>query len=91
MIGVETDDNNEVLFPIQGMANRRGIEEQISESAFSGIYPPVIPEVKVVRNIPTRPDNAVVVIRVSESLQAPHAIENSTRVYHPCRQHYTTV
>ena len=81
LIGVETDDNNEVVFPIQGMENRRGIEEQISESAFSGIYPPVIPEVKVVRNIPTRPDNAVVVIRVSESLQAPHAIENSTRVY----------
>ena len=81
LIGVDTDDNNDVVFPIQGMANRRGIEEQISESAFSGIYPPVIAEVKVVRNVPTRPDNVVVVIRVSESLQAPHAIENSTRVY----------
>ena len=53
-----------VVFPIQGMANRRGIEEQISESAFSGIYPPVIPEVKIVRNVPTRPDNVVAVVRV---------------------------
>ena len=81
LIGVETDDNNEVVFPIQGMANRRGIEEQISESAFSGIYPPVIPEVKIVSNVPTRPDNVVAVVRVSESLQAPHAIENTTKVY----------
>ena len=81
LIGVDTDDNNEVVFPIEGTENRRGIEEQISESAFSGIYPPVIPEVKIVRNVPTKPDNVVVVIRVSESLQAPHAIENSTRVY----------
>ncbi len=81
LIGVDTDDNNEVVFPIEGMPNRRGIDEQVSESAFSGIYPPVIPEVKIVRGIPNRPENIVAVVRVSESLQAPHAIENSTRVY----------
>ena len=79
-IGVETDKTkNEVIFPIQGIPQRNGIEEQIQQSALTGIYPGVIPEIKLV-DVPNS-QNVVVVVRVDESVQAPHAIEGSTKVY----------
>ena len=79
IIGVEADQNNKVKFPIQGIPNKSGIEEQIQQSALTGIYPAVMPEV-IVRAVPNT-DNVVVIVRVDESPQAPHAIQNSTRVY----------
>ena len=63
-----------MAYPIQG-----GIEEQIQQSALTGIYPAVIPEV-IICDVPNT-DNVVVIIRVEESVQAPHAIEHSTKVY----------
>ena len=79
IIGVETDSTNQVIFPIQGIPKKRGIEEQIQQSALTGIYPAIIPEV-IICDIPDT-NNVVVIIRVEESIQAPHAIQNSTRVY----------
>ncbi len=80
IIGAETDSMNQVVFPIQGIPKRSGIEEQIQQSALTGISPAVIPEV-ILCDVPANPNNVVVIVRVDESLQAPHAIENSTRVY----------
>ena len=79
IIGVETDSTNQVRLPIHGIPKKRGIEEQIQQSALTGIYPAVIPEV-IICDVPNT-DNVVVIIRVEESVQAPHAIENSTKVY----------
>lgn len=79
LIGVETDSTNQVKFPIQGIAKRRGIEEQIQQSALTGIYPAVTPEV-ITHEVPNT-NNIVVIVRVDESPQAPHAIQNSTRAY----------
>lgn len=79
VIGAETDEMNNVKFPIQGIHKRNGIEEQILQSALLGIYPAVIPEVVIV-DVPNS-NNIVAVVRVDESIQAPHAIQNSTRVY----------
>ena len=79
VIGVETDQNNRAKFPIQGIPKRNGIPERIQQSALTGIYPAVIPEV-IICDIPNT-DNVVVIIRVDESPHAPHAIENSTTVY----------
>ena len=79
-IGVKADKTkNEVIFPIQGIPETPGIEEQIQQSALTGIYPGVIPEIKLV-DVPNS-GNVVVVVRVDESVQAPHAIEGSTKVY----------
>ena len=44
-----------------------------------GIYPSVMPEVLLV-DVPDS-DNVVIVVRVDESIQAPHAIQNSAKVY----------
>ena len=80
LIGVKADKTkNEVIFPIEGIPETPGIQEQIQQSALNGIYPAVIPEVKLV-DVPDS-ENVVVVIYVDESTQAPHAIQNSTRVY----------
>ena len=80
IIGAEADQtNNKVKFPIQGIAKKSGIEEQILQSTLTGIYPAVTPEVKIV-DVPNS-NNVVVVVRSDESVQAPHAIQNSTRVY----------
>ena len=80
IIGVKANQtDNTVVFPIEGMPDTAGFEERIMQSAFEGIYPPVIPEVIKV-NVPDT-DNVVVIVRVDESVNAPHAIQNSTRVY----------
>ena len=81
LIGVKADNTtNMPIFPIAGIPNRRGIEESIQQSAEMTISPPVRPEVKIVK-LPSG-DNVVVVVRVRESsLMAPHAIEDSTKVY----------
>ena len=80
IIGVKTDQtDNKVIFPIEGIPKTPGIEERIVQSAITGIYPPVIPEVILVDVEGT--NNVVIVVRVDESIHAPHAIQNSTRVY----------
>lgn len=79
IFGAETNEENKVIFPIQGIPKRSGFEGQILQSALTGIYPAVIPEV-IIRDVPNT-DNVVVIVRVDESVQAPHAIQNSTRVY----------
>ena len=56
------------------------MKNKSSQSALTGIYPAVIPEV-IICDVPANPNNVVVIVRVDESPQAPHAIQNSTKVY----------
>ena len=79
VIGAETDEQNKVKFPIQGIPKKSGIEEQIQQSALTGIYPGVIPEIILV-DVPNS-SNLVVIVRVDESIHAPHAIKEVTQVY----------
>ena len=79
LIGVEADQKSNRVNSIPGIPQQNGIEERIRQSALTGIYPGVIPEIQLV-GIP-KSDNLVVVVRVDESIQAPHAIEKSMQVY----------
>ncbi len=79
IVGVETDKNNQVVFPIKGIPNKSGLEESITQSALTGIHPPVMPEITIVGT--KTKDHVVVVVRVDESPRAPHAIQNSTKVH----------
>ena len=80
IIGVkENEPNNEEPFTIVGIPNTSRIEERIVQSAITGIYPPVMPEVIIVKVPET--ENVIVIVRVDESHHAPHAIQNSTKVY----------
>ena len=87
IIGVETDENSRAKLDIQGIPNEGGIREQIEQSATDGIYPPIMPEV-IICDVPGEKDKVVIVVRVEESQHAPHAIQNSTKVY--VRQGSTT-
>ena len=80
IIGAETDKQTNKVIAIDGIPNSGGLEEQIQQSALTGIYRAVMPDVIIIV-IPNNPNNVVVVVRVDESLQAPHAIQNSTRIY----------
>ena len=80
LIGVEADQtNNMPICPIEGIPKDSGIEERIQQSALTGIYPGIIPKIKLV-DVPNS-NNVVVIVRVDESLQAPHAIKDVTQVY----------
>ena len=80
IVGVTANQtDNKVVFPIEGISDTVGIEERIRQSAYEGIYPPVMPEVVKV-DVPDS-DNIVIIVRVDESVNAPHAIQNLTRVY----------
>ena len=79
IIGAITNKKDNRVTSIPGIPKKGGIEEQIQQSAVMGIYPAVIPEIKIV-GVPNS-GNVVVIVRVDESLQAPHAIEGSTKVY----------
>lgn len=80
VLGVKTDENNRAILPIEGMEKQRQIEERITASSLQGIYPAVFPEVKVI-DLPNKSSKVVAVVKVHESIEAPHAIQNSTRVY----------
>lgn len=80
ILGAKTDENNRAILPIEGMKKQRGIEETITASSLQGIYPAIFPEVKVI-DVPDKSDRIVVVVKVHESVEAPHAVCDSTRVY----------
>ena len=81
VIGVDTDKTtNRPILPPVGVKREPGIEEQITQSALTGVYPGITPDVRVV-DIPDQADRVLVFVRVPESIEAPHAIQNATRVY----------
>ena len=81
IIGVETDKTTNLpRLPLEGMKQTAGVQEQITQSARTGIYSAITPDVRVL-DVPGKPDRMIVVVKVPESIEDPHAIENSTRVY----------
>ena len=81
VIGVTADKaTNRVILPIKGFKRDTGLEERITQSCYSSLYPPLLPDILVL-DVPDNDDNVIAIVRVHESMEAPHAIENTTRVY----------
>jgi hypothetical protein len=83
LIGVEADKTkNTPILPIKGIDLTKGLEERVTSICLRNIYPPYFPLVKICdfKNEKGE-DKAVVFIRVYESDQTPHAINNNTDVY----------
>lgn len=80
IIGVEADKQGKAILPIKGMNKTDGIEDRIINSSLNGIYPSIIPSVRVI-DIPGQEGKVVVVVKIQESIEAPHAVDQSTRVY----------
>jgi len=73
------------MVPICGIPLVPGLRERVIQIGLDAVYPPVIPEVRVVdfksAEGLSQSDRAVVVIRVNESETGGHAIDNRTTVY----------
>jgi hypothetical protein len=80
VVGVRTDNRNMPVFPIEGIPAKKGIEEQVTQIAHTAIQPGLTPDVHVV-DIPGKIGRVVVVVKVAESVDAPHAVDGGTRVY----------
>ena len=79
-IGVDEDRNTtRPISPPCGLAPERGLVEKITNVCISNISPPIVPDIGVVKDDNT--GKVVVIVRVQQSHQAPHAISKSTRVY----------
>src|SRR5216683_770225 len=67
--------------PIEGFARppREDLPLTVENICLQNIHPPVLPRTEMVHS--DVPDKVFLVIEVDESGEAPHAIENSRRVY----------
>jgi hypothetical protein len=67
--------------PNVGMPDAKGIEERITAICRDNIYPPVRPEISPILQNALLPGHVIVVLRVPESPEAPHAINNGRAIY----------
>ena len=79
LVGVDEKDRKPKL-PIDGIAYAKGLNEKVTSIALKNIYPPVFPETKVCR-FGDNLEKAVVVIRVQESDETPHTVEETKGIY----------
>ncbi|MBI3001380.1 MAG: ATP-binding protein [Deltaproteobacteria bacterium] len=79
LIGIEEDKENRPIIPVKGIEFKRGLAERVTNIILSNITPPFIPEIAVPSD--ATKERALVVIRIAQSHQTPHAIAANTQVY----------
>lgn len=79
LIGIAEDDQNKPVLPLKGILFKRGYPEQITNIILSNITPPLFPEIAVCKD--ESGQNTIIVVRIYQSDQTPHAIAASTKVY----------
>lgn len=79
LIGCDEEDRK-VKAPICGTDYIEDLHEKVSSIAFKAIYPPVFPEVQVCR-LEDDSTKAVIAVRINESNDTPHRIDQDTKVY----------
>jgi predicted HTH transcriptional regulator len=80
VFGVEVDRaTNKPKWPPKGVSDTKGFQERIIQICTTGIHPPIMPTIAVVTD-PLDASKSVAVMRVDQSLQAPHAVQNKTQV-----------
>lgn len=80
LIGVdEARESTKPIVPPCCIALERGLREKITNLCVANLSPPLIPEIALVCH-PSE-SKAVIVLRIPQSYQAPHATAKNTRVY----------
>jgi len=79
LIGVQEDEENKPVMPLSGIRFERGLHERVTNIILSNITPPVFPEIVAPRNSTKK--STIMLIRVQQSHETPHAIRDNTRVY----------
>ena len=89
IIGVDADKTtNKPIWPPQKPTDSRagfrlthGQSERVYQNGRDAIFPPLMPEVSTIMENKRLPGHAILVIRVPESKDAPHAVEGKKKVY----------
>ena len=79
LVGVSDDDSKPVL-PLTGMDKNEGLEERITNIILGNVTPPFFPEAIFVEN-PDDDTKGILVIRIQQSHETPHATHKNSRVY----------
>lgn len=79
LIGVDEDTQSKPNLPINGIDNERGLAERVTNIILTNLTPPVFPEIKICEN--SDKSRVIVIIRIPQSNQSPHAINKNTQVY----------
>ena len=79
IIGIDEDDHNKPKPPFEGIEFKRGLSERVMNIILTNITPPIFPEIKICSN--ESDTRAFVIIRIAQSHQSPHAINNNANVY----------
>lgn len=80
LIGIDEDTTTgKAILPIRGINAAEKLRERVTNIAVDGIFPPVIPEVYVCPN--SSGDRVVVIVRIAQSHESPHAANKNTNVY----------
>lgn len=79
IIGVKEDEESKPVLPILGIPFEKGLSEKVTNIVLDNITPPVFPEIQVCLN--KDKTKALVVIRIPQSSDTPHAISGNTQVY----------
>lgn len=79
LIGVKANAQNKPQLPLAGVPLAPGLSERVTQTILTNLTPPVFPEIAVCENVSKT--HAVIVIRIPQSHQAPHAITHNTDVY----------
>ncbi len=81
IFGVDVDRaTNKPIWPPAGIPRTKGFSERVTQICDSGIYPPILPGIGGPLSDPNRSQAAVAVVRVDQSPEAPHAIQNKTQI-----------
>jgi len=78
LIGVAEDKENKPIVPVKGIDFKKGLSERVMSIILTNITPPVFPEIAVPCN--KKRDKALLVVRIPQSHQPPHAIAENTDV-----------
>lgn len=83
ILGIDADKstNQPIWPPKQGYPTEAGLSERVVQVAQDGIYPPVRVAVSNVIQNDYLAGTVLLVIRIHESREAPHAIEKNRKVY----------
>lgn len=80
LIGVDEDrTSTKPIMPPIGVQIVRGLPERITNLCIANLAPPMVPEIAMIEE--ASGNSAVIVVRVPQSHQAPHAVSRNTKVY----------
>ena len=79
VLGVATDSRNQPIWPPIG-AKAEGLSERVQQIANS-VYPAIRIDKSPPLPLPGEASKAVMVIRIPESDDAPHAVDNGRKIY----------